>query len=204
MPACSKSVFVVPETDHAHIPRHAVVLALVAVDTQGTGRKAITPCRIGFEVRSNVLQQASFDLLIKRAAAPTLEDIRGIAGLHHGGELGLEGFIFEDGDLDGDIRMRSHIIIGHLLPVGEARVLGCDMPPGNGDGFTSRCFCAASVAGASVAAGSSVAGASVAAGSSVRRRGCFGRRRATCSQRERDNEQNAQDHINLAGHFFSF
>src|SRR6266508_2153664 len=87
--------FVVPETNHAHIPRHTVVLALVTIDTQSTGRKAIAPCRIGIQVCGDVLQQSGFDLLIERTAAPALDNVRGIARLHHGGEFGLEGFILQ-------------------------------------------------------------------------------------------------------------
>jgi hypothetical protein len=55
--------------------------------------------------------------LIKRTTAPALEDVWGVTRLHHGSEFGLEGFIFEDRDFNGDIRMLSHIVIGHLLPV---------------------------------------------------------------------------------------
>ena len=148
-----EQILVVPPGDHAHVPRHAVILAILGKDSQRTGCEGVAPgAAIGIQIRGDVLEQTSIDLFIQGAAAPALEDIGGSAALHDGGQLGLEGLVFQDGDIDVDIRMCSHIFIGHVLPEGLARVNGGDMPPFDGD------LCGAAVAAGAAAAGRQLQG----------------------------------------------
>ena len=61
-----EQVLVVPPTDHTHIPRHAVVLAILGEDSQRTGCKGIAPCAaVGIKIRGDVFEQTSIDLFIK-------------------------------------------------------------------------------------------------------------------------------------------
>ena len=136
MPALVKRSLLYHTADHAHVPRHAVVLAIFGIDSQRTGCEAGAPgAAIGIEGGGDILEHASRDLVIHDAAAPALEDIGGRAALHDGGQLGLEGFIFQNRDMDGDIGMSSHILVGQILPEGLAGIEGGNMPPFDRDRF---------------------------------------------------------------------
>ena len=56
------------------------------------------------------------------AAAPRLEQVGHVAGLHRGRELGLERLVLLDGDVDLHVRMRRHVGIRDGLEVGLAGV----------------------------------------------------------------------------------
>ena len=122
-----EQILVVPPTDHAHVPRHAVVLALVRHrHANAPGAKRIAPgTAIRIQIRGDILEQTSIGLIIHHAAAPALEDIGGSAALHDGSQLGLKGLIFQHRDIDLHIGMSGHIFIGHILPERFARDPGC-------------------------------------------------------------------------------
>ncbi len=125
---------VVPEADHAHVPGHAVLLAVVVVDAHGTGVDRVLP--VG-DVGGDVLEQAGVGLGGHDAAAPRLEQVR-IVGSGRRGQLRLERLVLEDGDLDGDVRVFRHVGVGGGLEVGLAGVAGRDVPPVDGDGLAAR------------------------------------------------------------------
>lgn len=53
--------------------------------------------------------------------------------MHNGDKTFLKGFIFQNGNFDGDIGVRFHIGISERLPIGPLVLDGADMPPRNGD-----------------------------------------------------------------------
>jgi len=126
-----EQVLVVPEPDHADVERDAVDLAVDRVRLHGRGQQVADPTGA---VRGEVLDQAGLDLLREHAAAPRLEDVRRVAGLRHGRQLGLERLVLQGRDGDLHVRVRGLVCLGHVRPDGEHRVGGVDRPPVDGLG----------------------------------------------------------------------
>jgi hypothetical protein len=110
------------DAHHAEVVRHAVLLAVEVVEA-GRGRiELVDPAG---RLLADVLDEAGVGLLLERAAAPRLEDVRRLARLHVRGQLGLERLVLEDGDLDRDVGMCRVVLGGGLLPDGLHRIRVC-------------------------------------------------------------------------------
>ena len=121
---------VVPEADEAEVERDAVVLAVDLVHAEGARVDRVLP---GRDVGGDVLDQAGLDLLAETAAAPRLEQVRHVALLEQRRQLGLERLVLVDLDVDLDVRVRRHVLVGEGLPQAEARIAVLDVIPGDGD-----------------------------------------------------------------------
>ena len=117
---------VVPDADHSHVPGNAVLLALVGVDPQGTWVDRVLP---GRDVRRDVLELARVGLSGHGSAAPRLEEIGHVAGLQLSRELGLEGLVLQNRDLDGHVRMGRVVGVSDRLEHRLAWIRSCDVPP---------------------------------------------------------------------------
>ncbi len=109
---------------------HAVVLAVDLVHAEGAGVDLVLP---GRDVGGDVLDQAGLDLLAEAAAAPGLEQVGDVALLQQRRQLGLERLVLVDLDVDRDVRVGRHVLVGEVLPQAEARVVVLDVIPGDRD-----------------------------------------------------------------------
>ena len=130
-PGVLEGLGVVPEADEAEVERHAVVLAVDLVHAEGA-RVDRRPSRSAMSAR-DVLDQAGLDLLAEAAAAPGLEQVGDVALLQQRRQLGLERLVLVDLDVDRDVRVGRHVLVGQVLPQAEARVVVLDVIPGDGD-----------------------------------------------------------------------
>ena len=124
-----EEVLVVPEADHAHVPRDPVLDALVLVDAHRTRVDRVLP---GGHRGGDVLEQAGVGLGGHGPAAPRLEEV-GIGVRRGRGELGLEGLVLEDRDVDLHVGVGGRVGVGDGLEVGLAGLAGGDVPPVDGD-----------------------------------------------------------------------
>ena len=81
------------------------------------------------EVAGDVLEQTGLDLLGHAATAPGLEQVRHVAAGQVRRELGLEGLVLEDGDVDLHVRMGGRVLIRERLPQRQARIVVLDVVP---------------------------------------------------------------------------
>ena len=135
-PGVLEGLRVVPEADEAEVERHAVVLAVDLVHAEGARVDRVLP---GRDVGGDVLDQAGLDLLAEAAAAPRLEQVGHVALLQQRRQLGLERLVLVDLDVDRDVRVRRHVLVGQGLPQAEARVVVLDVVPGDGDRLGAAC-----------------------------------------------------------------
>ena len=139
MPACVKSVLVVPEADHAHVPRDAVLLALVLVDAHGARVDRVLP---GRDVGGDVLEQAGVGLLGHAAAAPRLEQVGDVAAPGSSvASLVLNASFSRTVILIVTLGCAAVVVVGDRLEVGLARVVVRDVPPVDRDRRRLACGC---------------------------------------------------------------
>ena len=125
-----EEVLVVPEPDHAEVERDAVLLA---VDVVEPDRARVEVADEPRRLLGDVLHEAGVDLLAQTAAAPRLEQVGDVTGLEVGLKRGLERLVLEDVDLDRHVRVHGHELVGHRLPVRQARIVVLDVPPADRD-----------------------------------------------------------------------
>src|SRR5579871_120705 len=127
-----EQALVVPEANGAHVPRHTIIMIVIAVQIQARLTEARAPA-ILLEVRGDVFEQPSSSILLQHATAPTLEDIGRGASLHRRAQLGLERVVGNHGDVDLDVGVVLHVLVGEVLKGRQQWVSSADMPPVNND-----------------------------------------------------------------------
>ena len=130
-----EQVLVVPEPDHSQVEGDAV---LDTIDLIQTDRALVEIADESRRQVRDVLNQSGVDLLTQATAAPGLEEVRDLTRLKIGLQSGLECLVLHHRDVDRDVGVGLHELIGHVLPQGHHRIGVLDMPPLDGDGFRLR------------------------------------------------------------------
>jgi hypothetical protein len=131
-PGLLEELLVVPDPHEAEVVGDPVLLAVDLVETHAGGIEGVDPRLGGL---GDVLDEPGVGLLLERAAAPRLEEVRRLAGLHVRRELGLERLVLEDRDLDLDVGMSRHVLVGGVLPDRLQRIVVGDVSPVDRDGL---------------------------------------------------------------------
>ena len=121
-----EEVLVVPEAHQAEVVGRAVLDAVDLVDAHAGRVHAVDP--VGDLIRDRP-GHAGGGLLGEDATAPGLEDVRRGPALHLDGEPGLEGLVLEDSDVDLDVGVLGHVLVGDRLAERQARFGRLDVPP---------------------------------------------------------------------------
>ena len=144
-PGLLEELLVVPDPHEAEVVGDPVLLVADLVEPDARGIEGVDPRLGGL---GDVLDEARVGLLLERAAAPRLEDVRRLARLHVRRELGLERLVLEDRDLDLDVGMGGHVLVGRVLPDRLQRIVVGDVPPVDRDGLVrARLRCTGAAAG---------------------------------------------------------
>src|SRR5690606_17553297 len=119
-------VLVVPEPDHADVPRDAVDPAVDRVGPEGGGNDVANPSRHSV---GDVLDDTGLYLLPQHTATPGLEEVRRVARLGGRGQGSLECLVLPVSDVDLYAGVRGHELVGELLPDRLEGLAVLDEPP---------------------------------------------------------------------------